>query len=209
MSAREFLSNTTIILTVMALASLLETAVPMFVGRTWTRGRRAANLGLTTLVFLLNWLLASAAALGALALSAQPVGRMTRLGLPVFAQIAVGAVLLDFSTGYVAHRLLHMWPAMWRFHRIHHSDEFVDVTTTYRTHPVESVWRFLFAIAPVWAVGIPAEAVVIQRLLQATGVNDVDPARAASLPALLAMPFRDSELVREPPAHPAALRERR
>lgn len=129
--------------------------------------------------------------------------------MPVFAQIAVGAVLLDFSTGYVAHRLLHMWPAMWRFHRIHHSDEFVDVTTTYRTHPVESVWRFLFAIAPVWAVGIPAEAVVIQRLLQATGVNDVDPARAASLPALLAMPFRDSELVREPPAHPAALRERR
>ena len=117
-------------------------------------------------------------------------------------------MLLDFSTGYVAHRLLHMWPAMWRFHRIHHSDEFVDVTTTYRTHPVESVWRFLFAIAPVWAVGIPAEAVVIQRLLQATGVNDVDPARAASLPALLAMPFRDSELVREP-AHPAALRERR
>ena len=278
MSAREFLSNTTIILTVMALASLLETAVPMFVGRTWTRGRRAANLGLTTLVFLLNWLLASAAALGALALSAQPVGRMTRLGLPVFAQIAVGAVLLDFSTGYVAHRLLHMWPAMWRFHRIHHSDEFVDVTTTYRTHPVESVWRFLFAIAPVWAVGIPAQAVVIQRLLQATngvlehanirlwspidrvlslvwvtpnvhkihhsrelsetnsnygnvlslydrllgtftpverasslsyGLNDVDPARAASFPALLAMPFRDSELVREPPAHPAALRERR
>ena len=199
------------------------------------------------------------------------------LGLPVFAQIAVGAVLLDFSTGYVAHRLLHMWPAMWRFHRIHHSDEFVDVTTTYRTHPVESVWRFLFAIAPVWAVGIPAQAVVIQRLLQATngvlehanirlwspidrvlslvwvtpnvhkihhsrelsetnsnygnvlslydrllgtftpverasslsyGLNDVDPARAASFPALLAMPFRDSELVREP-AHPAALRERR
>ena len=47
MSAREFLSNTTIILTVMALASLLETAVPMFVGRAWTRGRRAANLGLS------------------------------------------------------------------------------------------------------------------------------------------------------------------
>ena len=63
---------------------------------------------------------------------------------------------------------MHMWPAMWRFHRIHHSDPFVDVTTTYRTHPVETVWRFLFAIVPVWVLGIPAQAVVIQRLLQAT-----------------------------------------
>ena len=57
---------------------------------------------------------------------------------------------------------------MWRFHQIHHSDPFVDVTTTYRTHPVETVWRFLFAIVPVWLLGIPAQAVVIQRLLQAT-----------------------------------------
>ena len=57
---------------------------------------------------------------------------------------------------------------MWRFHRIHHSDDFVDATTTYRTHPVETVWRFMFAIVPVWILGIPAQAVVIQRLMQAT-----------------------------------------
>jgi hypothetical protein len=57
---------------------------------------------------------------------------------------------------------------MWRFHQIHHSDPFVDVTTTYRTHPVETAWRFLFAIAPVWVLGIPAQAVVIQRILQTT-----------------------------------------
>ena len=63
---------------------------------------------------------------------------------------------------------MHMWPVMWRFHQIHHSDPFVDVTTTYRTHPVETVWRFLFAIVPVWLLGIPAQAVMIQRLLQAT-----------------------------------------
>jgi sterol desaturase/sphingolipid hydroxylase (fatty acid hydroxylase superfamily) len=57
---------------------------------------------------------------------------------------------------------------MWRFHRVHHSDTFVDVTTTFRTHPVETVWRFVFAIVPVWILGIPAQAVLIQRLLQAT-----------------------------------------
>ena len=42
------------------------------------------------------------------------------------------------------------------------------MTTTYRTHPVETVWRFLFVIVPVSVIGIPALAVVIQRLVSAT-----------------------------------------
>jgi sterol desaturase/sphingolipid hydroxylase (fatty acid hydroxylase superfamily) len=39
--------------------------------------------------------------------------------------------------------------------------------TTYRTHPVETAWRFLFVFVPVWLLGIPALAVVIQRLVSA------------------------------------------
>jgi len=166
MSARQFLSNITLILVVMGVGALLETGVPMFADKPWRRGRRAANLGLTALVFLLNWILTSIAAVGAL--SWRPEGLVARLGLPLVVQIVTGIVLLDFSTGYLSHRVMHMWPVMWRFHRIHHSDPFVDVTTTYRTHPVESVWRFLFAIGPVWIAGIPAQAVMIQRLLQST-----------------------------------------
>jgi sterol desaturase/sphingolipid hydroxylase (fatty acid hydroxylase superfamily) len=168
MSARQFLTNITIILTVMAVAALLETVVPMFAGPRSRPGRRAANLGLTALSFLVNWLLTSAAAIIALALSARPASLMTQLGLPLAVQIVAGIVIVDFSAGYLAHRAMHMSPFLWRFHRIHHSDPFVDVTTTYRTHPVETVWRFLFVTAPVWMLGIPVQAVVIQRLLQAT-----------------------------------------
>ena len=166
MTAREFLTNVTIILTIMALGALVETAVPMFVARPWARGRRDANLGLTALSFVSNWLLASVAAAAALTL--RPAGVLARLGWPAWLDVLVGIVVLDFSVGYLSHRTMHAWPAMWRFHRVHHSDAFVDVTTTYRTHPIESAWRFLFAIVPVWFLGIPAQAVVIQRLLQAT-----------------------------------------
>lgn len=166
MTAREFLTNLSIILTVMAVGALIETAVPMFAEKPWTRGRRSANLGLTAISFLSNWLLASVAAAAALTL--RPAGVLARLGWPNWLDIVVGIVVLDFSVGYLSHRTMHAWPAMWRFHRVHHSDDFVDVTTTYRTHPVETVWRFLFAIVPVWVLGIPAQAVVIQRLLQAT-----------------------------------------
>jgi sterol desaturase/sphingolipid hydroxylase (fatty acid hydroxylase superfamily) len=168
MSAREFLTNVTIILAIMGAASLLETAVPLFAEARRVTGRRAANMGLTALSFLFNWLLTSAVAVLAVALSVRPAGLLAKVGLPFFAQIAAGVILLDFSVGYLAHRGLHIFPTLWRFHRIHHSDVFVDVTTTYRTHPVETFWRFLFVIVPVWTLGIPAQAVVIQRLLQAT-----------------------------------------
>jgi sterol desaturase/sphingolipid hydroxylase (fatty acid hydroxylase superfamily) len=166
MTAREFLTNVSIILAVMALSALVETAVPMFSGGVWTRGRRSANLSLTVVGFFVNWLLSSIAATAALAL--RPAGLMAQLAWPRWAAIAAGIVVLDFSVGYCSHRAMHIWPPMWRFHQIHHNDPFVDVTTTYRTHPVETAWRFLFAIVPVWLLGIPAQAVLIQRLLQAT-----------------------------------------
>src|SRR5262245_58673285 len=166
MSARDFLTNVTIILSVMAIGALLETAVPMALAKPWKGGRRAANLGLTAVAFLANWLLAALAAV--LALKLRPAGLLAQFGWPGWLELVIGVLALDFSAGYLSHRTMHMWPAMWRFHQIHHSDPFVDVTQTYRTHPVEPVWRFLFAIVPVWLFGIPAQAVMIQRLLQAT-----------------------------------------
>src|SRR5206468_173624 len=102
MSAREFLTNVTVILSVMALGALLETAVPFFIAGRHARGRHAANLGLTALSFLFNWLLSSVAAIAALTL--RPTGVIARAGLPLWLQIAGGIVVLDFSVGYVSHR---------------------------------------------------------------------------------------------------------
>jgi len=166
MTVRQFLANAAVILSVMAVGALIEMFVPMFAAWRWRNGRRGANLGFTALSLGSNWMLASIAAV--LALTWRPAGLFAQLHWPAPLEIVIGILVLDFSVGYVSHRTMHMWPAMWRFHQIHHNDLFVDVTTTYRTHPVETVWRFLFAIVPIWLLGIPAQAVVIQRLLQAT-----------------------------------------
>jgi sterol desaturase/sphingolipid hydroxylase (fatty acid hydroxylase superfamily) len=166
MSARDFLINVGVIVTVMAIAALIETVLPMFIGSTSGHGRRSANLWLTATSIFSNWLLASVAAIAALRF--RPAGLMAQLHWPLWLQIVTGIVALDFSVGYLSHRAMHMWTPMWRFHQVHHSDDFVDVTTTYRTHPVETVWRFLFSIVPVWLLGLPAQAVVVQRLLGAT-----------------------------------------
>jgi sterol desaturase/sphingolipid hydroxylase (fatty acid hydroxylase superfamily) len=88
-------------------------------------------------------------------------------GLPRIVQVGAAVVLLDFFSGYASHRLMHALPWLWRFHRVHHSDAFIDVTSTYRTHPVESAWRFLFVATPAWALGVPAEGVMVYRVLSA------------------------------------------
>src|SRR5262249_51595381 len=156
MSARDFLINVTVIVAVMAVGALIETVVPMFAAGTPKHGRQSANLWLTATAFLSNWLLASVSATAALAL--RPAGLMAQLQWPLWLQVATGIVILDFSVGYLSHRTMHMWPAMWRFHQVHHSDEFVDVTTTYRTHPIETVWRFLFSALPPPRLSAPPPA---------------------------------------------------
>jgi len=166
MSTREFLTSATIIAAAMALAALMELVVPLFSAPSRPR-RVRANLGLTTLTLLFNWILTSAAALLAVGLSLQRPGLLVSLGLPPWAQLVASIVMLDFFFGYLAHRTMHVWPLMWRVHRMHHSDPFVDVTTTYRTHPIEVAWRFGFMMVPVWVAGIPAQAVVIYRLVSA------------------------------------------
>jgi len=163
MSVREFLSNVGFILAVMAAGSLLEIVVPFFAAKR-DGDRRAANLAFTGLSFLTNWALSSTAAV--LAWSLRPAGVLSLTAWSPSVRVVLSVIVLDFSVGYVSHRTLHMSPFLWRFHRIHHCDDFVDATTTYRTHPVETVWRFLFSVVPVWLLGIPAQAVVIQRLLQ-------------------------------------------
>ena len=87
-TTRKFLANVTIILAVMAIGAVLEILVPMFVDKPWKRGRRSANLGLTALSFLSNWLLASVA--GIAALSFRPAGVLAQRGVPFWAEIVIG-----------------------------------------------------------------------------------------------------------------------
>jgi sterol desaturase/sphingolipid hydroxylase (fatty acid hydroxylase superfamily) len=170
MDPATFLTSVSIALSMLALATLIEVALPMF-RRPERRDRVATNLALTSVTLAWNGVLTWSAAGIALALSLDGAGLMSRLGMPFVAQVLAGFVVLDFSFGYLAHRAMHASPALWRAHRIHHSDPFVDATTTFRNHPIEGAWRFACLVVPIWLLGIPAEAVALQKLL--TVVNGV------------------------------------
>jgi sterol desaturase/sphingolipid hydroxylase (fatty acid hydroxylase superfamily) len=165
MDPRDYANAVAVILFTMAVAALLEAVAPLFAISGASTNRRRANLAMTAQTLIFNFVLTSAAALAALAMPVPSPAIMARAGLPAAAQFVVGMLLLDLSFGYVAHRALHASPLLWRFHRVHHSDPFVDVTTTYRNHPGEHVWRFLAILVPTWAFGVPASAVVLYRVL--------------------------------------------
>ena len=59
-------------------------------------------------------------------------------------------VVSDF-TRYWLHRLLHMIPFLWEFHKVHHSAKVLTPITFYRVHPVENL---LFGFRYALSIGI-------------------------------------------------------
>jgi sterol desaturase/sphingolipid hydroxylase (fatty acid hydroxylase superfamily) len=164
MTTQEFLGNVGIIAVLMAATALVELAVPLFARGERSRGRAGANFGLSALTLALNWGMTSLAAVVALRIGTDGRGLLAYAGLPLPALVAVSVVTLDLCT-YAAHRSMHALPFLWRAHRVHHSDPFLDVTSTLRQHPLEGLWRFAWIVFPAWLLGLPAAAVVAYRLL--------------------------------------------
>lgn len=146
-----------IALTVLVLLALWESAhpfLPLFAGEraAWKRVQHgAANAARG----VLNGVVVRFGFLGAwTAVSvwseAQAFGLRAWIGGPTWLQWAVVLLSLDAWT-YLWHRLNHVVPVLWRFHRLHHSDTQMDVTTASRFHLGEIVLSSIFRI-PVLAL---------------------------------------------------------
>lgn len=147
---------------VMALVAGVETLIPLRARDAWSRRHLAPNLLLTVITFATN--AAFNVALVAL-LRWQETSGLGLLNVvapsPLVATAAV-VLTLDFAF-YVAHVAMHASPALWRYHRVHHSDPVVDVTTTIRQHPGEGVIRYLFMAAGASAIGAGPGAFAVYR----------------------------------------------
>ena len=133
---------------------LLERLRPASVaGATCPRPVRT-NLVLTALLIVVS-----------LALGAATHARGRQAGVE-WMRTLVTVVALD-GLAYLAHVLMHALPWGWRFHRVHHSDAHVDVTTAFRQHPLETLWRHGFQAAGALAIGASSGAVAIYLALSA------------------------------------------
>ncbi len=82
----------------------------------------------------------------------------TNISLPW--AIVISLVVLDFTI-YLQHVSFHSIPLFWRFHKMHHADLDVDVTTGVRFHPVEILISMGIKFAVIAILGAPAMAVLI------------------------------------------------
>lgn len=155
------------LLGLMAAVALVEAWIP-FRHRSLRSVR--PNLGLTALFFAINLAVTVPFVLAAEWMGHRELGVLRGLALSPAAELLVGVVLLDFSA-YVVHVLMHKVHWMWRYHRVHHSDPFVDVTTAYRQHPGETVFRFAFTAAPALLLGVSPAAIAAYRTL--SGISAV------------------------------------
>lgn len=91
-------------------------------------------------------------------------GLLSNIALPTWLRIAVALVVLDLAI-YLQHVIFHALPALWRLHRMHHSDTDFDVTTGSRFHPGEILLSMVYKMAVVVALGAPAVSVVLFEVL--------------------------------------------
>ena len=90
----------------------------------------------------------------------QQWGLLNWFDLSGWPAVLLAFVILDLVV-YWQHRLFHRWSLAWRFHRMHHSDTFFDVSTGVRFHPLEIMASMAIKIAVVAALGAPALGVIL------------------------------------------------
>ena len=80
------------------------------------------------------------------------------LGWPI--RLGLGLVMLD-GWMYLWHRANHGIPLLWRFHRVHHSDRNMDVTTATRFHIGEHFGASILRLVLIPVLGLDLWTLVI------------------------------------------------
>ena len=85
--------------------------------------------------------------------------------IPVFA-LVIGILLRSFVS-WVIHLAMHKIPLLWRVHRVHHTDTFIDASTTVRFHPLEFLINTPFLLGAVLLFGISPVALMVYEIFDA------------------------------------------
>ena len=127
--------------------------------------RLLTNFSFTAMVFAAGALFPVAQVGASAAAQSLHIGILRSAHWPWIAVFAVAALAQTFAA-YWAHRITHQTPLLWRLHRVHHADGAVDLSTSFRNHPLELIVTIPVSAAVVLILGTPASIVVaVQTLL--------------------------------------------
>ena len=134
----------------------------------WSNGRWL-HTGRNLCIALLNTVML-AFAFGAATVGATAWAESHRVGLlhcwsmPGWVQFVLAVLLLD-GWLYVWHRANHSIPLLWRFHRMHHADREMDVTTALRFHTGELVLSAVVRLLLIPLLGVSSTQLLVSETL--------------------------------------------
>jgi sterol desaturase/sphingolipid hydroxylase (fatty acid hydroxylase superfamily) len=128
--------------------------------------RLGINLGLVGLNIVFVRVIFGAAAVGAAQFASQQGwGLLNFWNFHAGIELLITVIFLDMMI-YIQHVVVHMIPFFWRFHRVHHCDLDLDVSSGLRFHPFEIVGSMLFKIGLIFSLGpTPAAVLVFEAIL--------------------------------------------
>ena len=137
----------------LVLLSLLEGWLPFFAGRTHRLRHGTRNVALSMINAAVLLLVFAGAMASVLAWAEREgIGLLRLFPAPLWVKTVLSLLLID-AWMYLWHRANHRVPFLWRFHRVHHSDAEVDVTTAARFHTGEIVLSSLFRLVVLPLLG--------------------------------------------------------
>ncbi len=140
----------------------VESLAPLYVYERQRLRRALPNIALTVILVLTNLALSFGMVAVTVFVAKNNFGLFALLKPSNWLLAILGVAALDLFS-YIAHVLLHKSWVGWQFHRVHHSDNEVNVTTAFRQHPGETVWRILWYMLAISVFGIPIWVFVIYR----------------------------------------------
>ncbi len=149
----------------LALIALLEVVLPLRRDWAWFRDRQVVNDlihgALLSIVGprLAEAVLVSVIAAGAASIAAASGGGVWPTGWPLWLQLALAIVILDFVE-WLKHWGYHHWAPMWAIHALHHSPDKMHVTKAARLHFLEATIRFAIITAPLLMLGAGPELIL-------------------------------------------------
>jgi sterol desaturase/sphingolipid hydroxylase (fatty acid hydroxylase superfamily) len=119
------------------------------------------NIALTVLnSVILEFVFAGAVVTTAVYVTSNQLGVLNLVQLPPWTKLLATVAFMDFML-YIWHLLNHEVPLLWRFHRVHHSDLNMDVSTATRFHTGELAVSVVIKISLVFLLGPSLMGVVI------------------------------------------------
>ncbi len=114
--------------------------------------------------YFIHWIMPVTTITAAIYAEKHSVGLFNLLSLDSWLMVLVGFLFFDLYH-FSLHWTYHKVPLLWRFHRLHHSDPDVDLSTELKHHPFEGIVSAILSVAFIMVLGIHPVAIILRVLI--------------------------------------------